>query len=191
MTSFSATNLDIIQRAGGAMQRVTPADTANDRCYRGIVPGALHFQVWELGAGSKVITPAPLTNNFATGILLGNLPAGNIQIVSGFMQTAWRTQVGGIITSGQFSLGTVAASGAVAVLTSTPTWVDLLGIGTIGSIASDTAFNCDLLGTMRDVVYDAGGAPVYLNVAVDPDAANAAGFGLTVGRVCLFYTNQQ
>ena len=125
--------------------------------------------------------------NLGLGKLIYTLPAGACVIESAYMSMAI-TQTQGNITADtpEVGVGTVVASGAVAVLSGTATFENIL----TGQVAAD----CNGTATVKTVadqvlVIETGGAhTVYLNVA-DGWAASGDAAAILRGTVTLRWSN--
>lgn len=125
--------------------------------------------------------------SLGVGRLLYTFPAGAIVVQSAYMSVAI-TQTQGNITADtpEVGLGTVIASGAVAVLSGTATFENIL----TGQVAAD----CNGTATVKTVadqvlvIETAGAHSVYLNVA-DGWAASGDTAAIISGTVVLKWSN--
>jgi hypothetical protein len=123
--------------------------------------------------------------NLGVGKLIYTFPAGAIVINSSYMSVAI-TQTQGNITADtpEIGLGTVIASGAVAVLSGTATFEDVL-TGQVAADCNGTA-TVALVGTQL-LIPAAGVHTLHINVA-DGWAASGDAAALLVGTVTFNWT---
>lgn len=121
--------------------------------------------------------------NLGVGRLLYTFPAGEIIVHAASMSVAIKQTQGNITAdTPDVGLGTVIASGAVALLSGTATFENIL--------TGQTAADCDGTATVKTVIDQelliatAGAHTVYLNVA-DGWAASGDTGALILGRVVL------
>lgn len=115
--------------------------------------------------------PITADANLAFGQKLFTFPSRIIQPVGGWMRFNMTCPAGLSTTAGEVGLGTVVGSGAVAVLTGTGTFNDLLKVETLTTVGAGTTETQTLLsaggvaGVSEPLNGVAGAVDAYFNIA--------------------------
>lgn len=127
----------------------------------------------EYGTGKKHYTKLSFTDlevgtaadgaDLAFGVLLYTLPAGVQKIDAVYQEVALEGDAQSVADTPEIGLGTVIASGAVAVLGGTATFEDILEGSAAADVNGTTNIDSDL--AVNQLVASGGAKTIHLNVA--------------------------